>query len=439
MSDLHSQLRDYVESTIERVDVEDVVAAVSAEQTTDPRPTFRRRPVWVAAGAGLLVALLIGVPLVLVRGGNSTTVDQSATTEVATISTVVPTTQPVPETTAPPETVAPLPGVPLADAVPGFTDAIVMITTEGFTRVLRWDPLEATPDVLITAGGSPVGLDASLGWFAMEFSNDDLNNDLVIYQVPAAASGPAPRTVVASDVESAIWHDTDAGQLTYLACPEPASGTATLFTLDITDPAAEPIRIRAFDQGCQGDPIVDGWQVGDLLLDMWHDDATVVRVFNGDTFESVLIGADGAEVPGNTDAAMVPEGPNGERLDTAEIIARGEAIWEASWSPDGTHLALLISTLYPDGSFERILRVVDAATGATLVETPELDVNAIPGSPVWSSDSRFVVYHSWQQPTDLMEGLDDETGTASLNFYDTATNTITMVPLHGFVDEIRIP
>ena len=156
-------------------------------------------------------------------------------------------------------------------------------------------------------------------------------------------------------MESAIWHDTDAGQLTYLACPEPASGTATLFTLDITDPAAEPIRIRAFDQGCQGDPIVDGWQVGDLLLDMWHDDATVVRVFNGDTFESVLIGADGAEVPGNTDAAMVPEGPNGERLDTAEIIARGEAIWEASWSPDGTHLALLISTLYPDGSFERIL------------------------------------------------------------------------------------
>ena len=46
---------------------------------------------------------------------------------------------------------------------------------------------------MLTANGSPVGLDASLGWFAMEFSNDDLNNDLVIYQVPAAASGPAPR------------------------------------------------------------------------------------------------------------------------------------------------------------------------------------------------------------------------------------------------------
>ena len=80
---------------------------------------------------------------------------------------------------------------------------------------------------------------------------------------------------------------------------------------------------------------MDGWQVGDLLLDMWDDDATVVRVFNGDTFESVLIGADGAEVPGNTDAAMVPGGPNGERLDTAEIIARDEAIRYASWSPDG--------------------------------------------------------------------------------------------------------
>ena len=93
----------------------------------------------------------------------------------------------------------------------------------------------------------------------------------------------------------------------------------------------------------------------------------------------------------------------------------------------------------PDGSLGRILRVVDAAKGATLVDTPELDVNVIPGSPVWSSDSRFVVYHSWEQTTALMEGLDDETGTASLNFYDTATNTITMVPLDGFVDEIRIP
>jgi hypothetical protein len=33
----------------------------------------------------------------------------------------------------------------------------------------------------------------------------------------------------------------------------------------------------------------------------------------------------------------------------------------------------------------------------------------------------------------------DDPGSASLGFYDTATNTITTVPLDGFVDEIRIP
>jgi hypothetical protein len=328
-----------------------------------------------------------------------------------------------------------LTGVSLVEAVPGFTDAIVMMTTEGFQQVLRWDPLEATPDVLLTAGGSPVGLDASVGWLAMMFSNDDL----VVYRVPAAAGGSAPRTVVASDVEAAIWHDTDAGQLTYLACPDPASGSAALFTLDITDPVAEPIRIRAFDQGCQGDPILDGWQVGDLLLDMWHSDTTVVRVFNGDTFESVLIGADGTEVPGDSEVGRLPDGPDGQQIDAAKVIADGEVIREANWSPDGIHLALLVSTRNPDGAPGRILRVVDAATGTSLVEKPELGVNAIPGSPVWSSDSRFVVYHSWQQPTDLAEGLDDETGTASLSFYDTTTNTITTVPLDGFVEEIRIP
>ena len=64
MSDLRSQLHNYVESTIERVDVEDVVATVSAGRTADASPTRRRRPVWVAAGAALLVVLLIGVPLV---------------------------------------------------------------------------------------------------------------------------------------------------------------------------------------------------------------------------------------------------------------------------------------------------------------------------------------------------------------------------------------
>ena len=139
MSDLRSQLHHYVESTIERVDVEDVVAAISAGQTADPKPAFRRRPVWVAAGAALLVVLLIGVPLVLSRGGESTLVDQPITTTLPETSTSPQTTQSVPETTASPESVVPSPGVPLTDAVPGSPTRSVMFTTERAHHVLRWE------------------------------------------------------------------------------------------------------------------------------------------------------------------------------------------------------------------------------------------------------------------------------------------------------------
>ena len=435
MSDLHSKLHDYVESTIERIDAEDVVAAVSAGSTADPRPKPRLRPVWIAAGAALLVALLVGVPLLLLRGGDSTIAEQPATTTTPAATTIPATTQPASTSTVPPTTATAVPGVPLGETVPGFTDTIVMFTTERAHHVLRWDPSEPTPHIVLTAGGSPVGLDVSAGWLA-EIVSD---GDLLLYPVPTAPGGSATPAVVASDVDSAIWHDTEAGQLVYLACPEPASGTATLFTLDITDPAAEPTLVRAFDQGCVGDVFFDGWQVGDVWLGSWGSDGVAVGVFDGATFGSVLIGADGIEIPGDPEAAMVPEGPNGEYLDAAKIVASDETLRHAWWSPNGAHLALLIAVPNPDGPPGRILRIVDAATGTNLVDNPDLDVNLITGSLVWSSNSRFVVYHSWQQPTDLAEGLYEDTGSASLGFYDTATNTITMVPLDGFVDEIRIP
>jgi hypothetical protein len=435
MSDLRSQLRDYVESTIERVDVDDVVAAASVGQAADPRPTRRLRPVWVAAGAALLVLLLVGVPLLFFGGGDSTTADQTTTTAPVT-STAPTTTQTVSTTTAPPTTVPALPDVPLGEAVPGFTDTIVMFTTEIAHNVLRWEPSEPAPDTVLTAGGSPVGLDVSGGWLA-EIGADGA---LLVYPVPTVTGGSATSEVVALDVDSAIWHDTEAGQLAYLACPDPSSGTATLFTLDITNPAAEPILIRAFDQGCmEEDTFLDGFEIGDVWLDRLGKGGVVVEVFDGNAFAAVFIGADGAEIPGEPDTVTIPEGPDGRQFNTAGIVANDETLRYALWSPDGTGVALLIATPSSDGQPGRILRVVDAATGATVFETPGVAAASITTAFVWSSDSRFVVYHSWHQPGGLAEGLDDETGSASLGFYDTATNTITTVPLDGFVDEIRIP
>ena len=100
MSDLREQLYDYVESTIERVDIDDVAAAASTEPTARPKPTLRR-PVWAAAGAALLVILLIGIPLLFIGNGDSTTADTTPPTVPAT-TVAPPTTQPVPTTTPPP-------------------------------------------------------------------------------------------------------------------------------------------------------------------------------------------------------------------------------------------------------------------------------------------------------------------------------------------------
>ena len=439
MSNLRSQLRDYVESTIERVDVDDVVAAVSTERLADPKPTLRLRPVWVAAGAALLVVLLIGVPLLFVGGDASTTGGQPTTTTISVSSTAPPTTQPVLDATAPTATVSALPGVPLAEAVPGFSDTIVMFATPRVHEVIRWEPSEPTPDVVLTVGGlfSPVGLDVSAGWLA-EISEDGA---LRVYPVPAVTGQRATSEVVATEVYSAIWHDTESGRLAYLACPEPSSGTAALLTLDITDPTAESIAIRTFDQGCMSDdPLLSEYGIRNVELNTWRSDGVAVQVFNGDTFEGVLINVDGTEIPAESDTMMLPKGPDGQSLNLEEIIASDETLRYVSWSPDGTRVVLLISAPNPDGQPGSILRVVDADTGRFVVETPNLADSVITGTLVWSSDGRFVLYHSWYYPPDsATEGRDEEAGNASLGLYDTAANTITMVPLDGVIDEIRIP
>lgn len=66
MPDLHTQLHDYVESTIERIDAEDVAAAVQVVGGFDRRRSRRLRPVWVFVAAAIASLLLLGaVPLLL--------------------------------------------------------------------------------------------------------------------------------------------------------------------------------------------------------------------------------------------------------------------------------------------------------------------------------------------------------------------------------------
>ncbi|MEA2002614.1 MAG: hypothetical protein U9N84_12135 [Actinomycetota bacterium] len=77
MLDLGAQLRDYVEATIERIDVEDVVGGVSRQPGERP-PRWSVRPAWVFTVAALIAIVLVGGPLLLDIGRSSDVADPAA-------------------------------------------------------------------------------------------------------------------------------------------------------------------------------------------------------------------------------------------------------------------------------------------------------------------------------------------------------------------------
>ncbi|MGI9528768.1 MAG: hypothetical protein ACR2NG_03585, partial [Acidimicrobiia bacterium] len=104
MSDLRSQLRTYVESTIERADVDDVIASVSTGHLSGSEQSRRFRPVWAATAAAALVLLLVGVPLLVWGTGENETVGHDSSSTVPDTSTAPSTTQPMSTTTLTPTT-----------------------------------------------------------------------------------------------------------------------------------------------------------------------------------------------------------------------------------------------------------------------------------------------------------------------------------------------
>jgi hypothetical protein len=107
MADLRTQLRAYVEATIERVDVADALAV----RAVAPERRWYQRPVAVALGAAAAMLILVGGVTFLTRwltqGGPATT-----TTVVTTTTTLAPTTT----TTVPPTTTTTVPVLNPADA-----------------------------------------------------------------------------------------------------------------------------------------------------------------------------------------------------------------------------------------------------------------------------------------------------------------------------------
>lgn len=103
MSDFRTQIRTYVEDTIERIDSDDVAVVVSNQSAVSNQARWFARPTWVAVGAAALVLIAVGFPILFVGGDDPVVVDQVMTTMSSDITTapVVTTTVGSEITTAP--------------------------------------------------------------------------------------------------------------------------------------------------------------------------------------------------------------------------------------------------------------------------------------------------------------------------------------------------
>jgi hypothetical protein len=434
-----------------------VEARLEMDTHSDTPRTQRRRwaPVAVAAGAALLVLLAVGLPVLLLSGDESIVAEPSTTTVAST--TVVPTTTPPttvqPTPTAPAE-VVPFPPselavleVPLSEAVPGFSDTIVMRTWSGDgDGVMRWRSSESMTEVLLPPENGMVfgDLDASARWVSHE-------NAGVVQAVPTVPGEPSQREIVGYDAPGGVvWHDTEPGHLAWLECPYPFDGPTTLFTLDVSDPLADPIRVRSFDQGCWlGSRGVDEPFVA--LVGWGSTGVWATKSEGQDVIESVLVDVDGAETAMVSDARMIamsPDGtsvwqsdnregphfvlsPDGQQRSPVPGPDDYEHLGVSWWSPDGTRLAMWIIT---DGDGP-ILRTVDSVSGEVITEIAEPALDAWGPMLAWSTDSRFLVYKELPFPQDPDNAV---LVNAVLVIHDTATNTTTKIPLTQDVGDIRL-
>ena len=396
--------------------------------TIDPRfhppPDRGGRAVWVAIAAAAVVAVAFGTLL------SSATSVESDESHAASSTQTFPaaTTSPAASSVSSARPNAPLAALemPLSDAVPGFTDAIALLTTppDGF-NVMRWSPDEYRTRVVLSlerddapsSGSWPVGLDASGQWFAQGLSD----GILTVHPVADAGDRLVQPEAIGLHVQSVAWHDTEPGLLAWVECPRSSSGSADLYTLDVADDTADRVLVRSFEGACRE----GAW--GDEST-VWVERSTsgggfLIRADEEDTPKWILVGTDGTGTSIDSDSTVPVEAPEGEPVNPGPSLAEDESLWETTFSPDWRLAALIVGSDRDEPGSK--LRIVQAATGDAIAEFAE------PGSELitmaWSTNGRFLVYESWNF----------DSGPGALVFYDTATNTTTTVPLSEIVDEIR--
>jgi len=377
----------------------------------DPRPQEGqgRRTAWLIVTALVVGAALVGLFMAVPSSPEAD--DEIAVTASASPTVATPSTSPSSgsATTSSPPTVRPSTlaalSEPLVEAIPGFTDQIVMIATpeERFT-VVRWSPSETSTEVVLSMdriaeyGCWPVGLDASGDWFARVQRDDTL----IVHHVLDAPGQSSRSEAIGLNVGSVAWHDTEAGSVAWLSCARSGSGPSTLYSLDVADPTAEAVPIRTFPQDCQ-----DG-----IWLEDWSDNGALISTTTDTEVEQILVGSDGVTVDtGGRYRSSIPG-----LDDDAPVV-------EHSASPDGRFIAAIIDEHW-DVEIPKLC-IMDAASGALVTEVSEHDSDIV--AMTWSTGGRFLIYELWN--------FDTESG--GLEWYDTATNTTTRIPLTEIVDAIR--
>lgn len=310
-------------------------------------------------------------------------------------------------------------GGSLSDAIPGFTDEVVMLATppESF-RVVRWHPAEDTPELALSLdriaeyGCVPVGLDASGGWFARVRRDNSL-----VVQLASDAAGESSRPeTVGLNVTSVVWHDTEPGSLAWISCARSESGPATLSTLDVSDPGALPEPLRTMGRNCEGG----------VWLEAWTEDGLLIGDSYGSSDESgnqILIAPDGTDTTVRTAHPSLVDDRDGRYRPPIPGVSDGEPVRDVTRSPNGSFTAVILDD-YWDAEFPTLL-IADAETGQPIVEVTHHGFDVV--TMTWSTDSRFLLYELWN--------FDTETG--ELSVYDTTTGATTHIPLTEVTDQIR--
>ena len=382
-----------------------------------------RRTAWLAASAAVVAAIAFGWLL-----GSPGTTEPSDVAATASTTTTVPSTT---STTVAPTTTIPVAeplgeaALPLSELVLGFTDTILLLTTpDDQFNVARWPASRATPEVALTierdefhlTGGWPIGLDASGSWFAQVL--DD--GVLTVHPVRDGGETQPTREAVGLRAGSAVWHETEPGQLAWLTCSRSVPGPANLTTLDLTDAASEPVAVASLPQDC-----ASSWSDG-VFLESWSDAGLVVDPLWDERTEPIVIAADGSEIVAEPDDPILVEGVDGRYYRPVPGVAETELVVDTAWSPDGRLVAVNITPNID--SPNSLVRIVDSTTGIVVSERDGQGSGVI--SMTWSSDGRFLLYTTLRSA--FRPGLP-----GPLVIHDVTSDAVTTIALSQYVDEVR--